>query len=85
MKEQSKKYQNGSYVMFQIRLYSLLLVLNCFFIFLSNPSFAFTQGTLVGGGSCSSNPTNFIEPEQASEIQQAVKLYETNKSRIQMQ
>ena len=85
MKEQSTKYQNGSYLMLQMRLYSLFLVLICFFIFLSYPSFAFTQGRLVGGGSCTSSPTNFIEPEQAAEIQQAVKLYETNKSRIQMQ
>lgn len=85
MKAQSTKYQNGLHLMFQIRLYLLLLVLNCFFIFPSYPSFAFTQGRLAGGGSFSSNPTNFIEPEQAAEIQEAVKLYEANKPHIQLQ
>jgi hypothetical protein len=85
MKEQSTKYPNGPHLMLQMRLYSLLLVLSCFFIFLSYPGFAFTQGRLGGGGTCTSNPTNFIEPEQAAEIQQAVELYEANKARIQKQ
>jgi hypothetical protein len=85
MKEQTKKCQNGSSLMLQMRLYSLVLALNCFFIFLSYPCFASAQGGLCGGGAFTNNPTNIIEPEQIAEIQQALKLYMANKGRIQTQ